>query len=63
MLPTARVPTTLYTDSDARNWLTIYHCLLSPTKLGDLEIVFPSESAQLEFFLRFGHYRCAQSTI
>ena len=56
MLPTINVLTTIYTDRDARNWMTIRDCQLSPNNLGGMEIVFPSEQIKLEFCLRFGQY-------
>ena len=56
MKPCINVITTIYTDSDARNWLSIRDCQLSPTNLGGMEIVFPSERAKLEFCLRFSEY-------
>lgn len=56
MKPCINVITTIYTDSDARNWLTVRDCGLSPTNLGGMEVVFPSEQAKLEFCLRFGQY-------
>ena len=62
MQPTINVRTQLYTNDAARNWLAIWDCLLSPTGIGDLEIVFPNERLKLEFCLRFSEYVCAQST-
>lgn len=62
MRSTIHVRTELYTDSDARNWLTVNDCLLTPTKLGGLEIVFDSEQTLLEFCLRWAHYVCERST-
>ena len=62
MKPTLTVDTRLYTDANARNWLAIHHCLITPTKLGTLEIAFPSEQIQLDFCLRFAEYACNPST-
>jgi hypothetical protein len=65
MKATAEIRTELYTRSDARNWLTVHDCLLSPTKLGHLEVEFPSESLLLEFSLRWSALIvtvCSQST-
>jgi hypothetical protein len=56
MRPTINVLATIYTDSDARSWMTIRDCQLSPSDLGDMEVVFPSERYKLEFCLRFGQY-------
>lgn len=53
---TALVKPLLYSDRDARNWLAIRNCTVSPSTLGDLEVTFTSESQKLEFFLRFAHY-------
>lgn len=63
MKHTIHVRTELYTDSDARNWLAIHNCAISPTKLGGLEIVFNSEQNKLEFCLRWAEYVCERSTI
>lgn len=60
---TLQVSTQVYHNSDARNWLAVHNCVLSPTKLGQLEIVFTSAAAVTEFSLRFGHLvTCTQST-
>jgi len=56
MRPTIQVKTSIYTDSDARNWLTVRGCQLSPNALGGLEVVFESDLIKTEFCLRFGHY-------
>ena len=58
MRPTARVQTRIYTDNRARSWLAMWDCLLSPTGIGDLEIVFPNERLKMEFCLRFSEYVC-----
>jgi hypothetical protein len=54
--PTINVLTTIYTDADARNWLTIRDCVLSPNNLGGMEVIFTSEQQKLEFCLRFAEY-------
>lgn len=59
MPSTVRVHTSIYADNTARSWLAIWDCLLSPTGLGDLEVVFPSEQIKLEFCLRFSEYVCS----
>lgn len=59
---TALVKPLLYSDRDARNWLAIRCCPVSPTTLGMLEVTFASEQQKLEFFLRFAHYAGQQET-
>lgn len=62
MFHTTTVNALIYADTDARNWLTVHDCLVSPTKLALMEITFNSEQHKLEFFLRFPQYvRCTQS--
>ena len=58
MRPTVRALSKIYADNTARSWLALWDCLLSPTGIGDLEIVFPSERLKLEFCLRFPQYVC-----
>ena len=58
---TALVKPLLYSDRDARNWLAIRNCPVSPTTLGQLEVTFNSESQKLEFFLRFAQYASQQA--
>lgn len=53
---TVIVRTEIYTNSDLRNWLAVRDCLLSPTGLGGLQIVFPSDTAKLEFCLQWADY-------
>lgn len=62
MSHTALVKPLLYSDRDARNWLAIRSCTVSPTTLGNLEVTFASESQKLEFFLRFAQYAAAVSS-
>lgn len=54
--PRLQVRTELYTDSNARNWLAIRECLVSPTALGTLEVVFRSQRDLVEFSLLYSHY-------
>lgn len=62
MFRTTTVNALIYADTDARNWLTVHDCLVSPTKLGLMEITFSTEQQKLEFFLRFPQYvQCLQS--
>lgn len=56
MRPTITVNTSIYSDSQARHWLALYHCLVTPTKLGDMEITFPDDRLKLEFLLKFSQY-------
>jgi hypothetical protein len=56
MKPTITVAAKIYVDSAARNWLAIHGCSVSPTTLGNMEIVFASEHQRLEFMLRFSEY-------
>lgn len=56
MRPTIQARTELYADSNARNWLAINNCEITPTKLGGLEIVFNSERTKLDFCLRYSQY-------
>lgn len=59
---TALVKPLLYSDRDARNWLAVRNCMVSPTTLGQLEVEFPSEQQKLEFFLRFSQYAAQQES-
>jgi hypothetical protein len=60
---TALVKPLLYSDRDARNWLAIRDCLVSPTTLGRLEVTFASEQQKLEFFLRFAQYAATRESV
>ena len=53
---TTEVPVLIYSDRDARNWLSIHSCPVTPTTLGNMEIQFSSQQAKVEFFLRFPQY-------
>lgn len=62
MHPTIRAEISVYADPDCRNWLAVRGCLVSPTKLGELEIQFTSDTVLTEFLLLFSKHVCTQST-